>query len=270
MCTHEHEYCYVYCVAGEDLTKSSSNKATLHFMFNVEVRNLKSEFANLQAIIQHSIESSASHQMLIDLVRGTCVLSDDHQVQIIEATVDDIFIILTTYLSFIDYEPLERIVETVCPDVKEWMEQYVVHLEQFCRRKVSEIPSDPLSSNVYNENKETLSFKVDEEDLTLMRVKQLKRIVAEILLLNPFELLLYSCVVQEGCVLVACVMFRSVGEKVFEKKHLTELQQDHFRKAKITSLQFKSFKACFNKDDVVDTQLKPGRPAVLNVYVYYR
>ena len=227
----------------------------VHYLFRIRVNQLKNKFASLQTVVQQNIEHSGDHQRLTDCVIRMKILNDSDAAVINEATssVDSIFTVLQPYWSFIDYEPLEGIVVLICPKINYLMEEYISDIKQLCQCKVSEVPPDPFCSNAYDRNKEKLSFFVNEKELSLLRVKELKTIIAGIFSVPPFHLLLYC--IQGTC--ITCVIFRSLGKQLFVKK-LTNEQEREFRRNHITVLQFQRFKVCIS-EEVIETQPRAGK-----------
>ena len=142
---------------------------------------------------------------------------------------------------------------SICPSRKHSMETYILEINRLCQWKVSEVPPDPFCSSAYNDTKEKLSFFVSEEELILLRAKELRAIVAGILSLSPFQLLLYS--VQRTCII--CIVLRSVGELLF-KQNLSNEQRNEFRKNHVISLQFQEYRVFFD-EEVVSTRQEAGK-----------
>ena len=217
----------------------------VHHLFRMKVNDLKSKFASLQIVVWQNIEQFGGRQALVSYIKDKSILSSDNVIRVDEAaTVDCIFMVLTTCWSFIDYELLEDIVISFCQEVKQSMERYIDEVVQLCQYKVSEIPPDPFCSNAYDETKEKLYFFVDihVQELSLLRVKELKKLVAGILSVSPFQLLLYN--VKETC--ITCIMLHSVVEKLSQQK-LTNEQRNELWRNCVTGLQFQEFNEHFSE-----------------------
>jgi hypothetical protein len=59
-----------------------------------------------------------------------------------EISIDDFFSKLYDHLSFFDYNFIELIVQRYCPELSKDLEDYARNLEEYCKRRVVEVPAD--------------------------------------------------------------------------------------------------------------------------------
>lgn len=109
---------------------------------------MKQKFSSLQTNI---IKRDVGHEDLATHVLGMGILSEDHKQEVNDAiNANKIYNILTNYWSFLDYENLESIADNMCGEVEE-MKRYSKEVEEFCKRRVSELPPDSLGNGTnYN------------------------------------------------------------------------------------------------------------------------
>jgi len=147
-------------------------------------------------------------------------LNDDGKKIQNASSIQDIFLVMPCYWSFFNYEPLEHIIEYKgTPDDKENLRMYLDDLEEFCQRRVFEVPPHVYGNESNKENWAKFRVKLDDEIRKLHDLRQVRRKIARILGLRH----LYLCEVTEGCVQVVFLIPQIVAQKVFP---LSDAQQN--------------------------------------------
>ena len=196
--------------------------------------NFKAENVNPEELATHIV--------------GMYILSEEHEKRMEKASrFEEIFNILTKYWSFLDFSHLENIAENFCShecEAKKELDQYKHDVQQFCERRVSELPQGSLSSGTDNEGMEKLVVTLDLKDPSVKHVRGLKEVIANILGLPASKLILYD--IGTGSVIVTFLICTSLGDRLFLKtsdtsnlKALTTKQQSELLKANVISLEFK-------------------------------
>ena len=204
---------------------------------HADIKRIKQRFALLQSRIRNSIRD---HKELASHVIGMYILSSQHEEEIKKATsTGDIFIILSKYWSFLDYSILENITQnpSACDfgvDVQQEMDAYHDKLKEFCKRRVSEIPSGYLVND--QEGMEKLVVILDHSDISLQHIKYLKEEIANILEIPASKLLLHD--IHIGSVVVTFLVSSQLKKQPFEIM-LTEQQITDLRKAKVIAVKFR-------------------------------
>ena len=210
---------------------------------------MKYNFSDLQTMIRENL--NVSPKALATHVIGMYILSEEHEVRMIKASsIEDIFIILTKYWSFLDFGHLENIAGKYCSmdcDAKRELEQYKEEVQQFCTRRVSELPQGSLNNGNDIEGMDKLIVTLDLKDPSLRHVLDLKEIIANILGKPASKLVL--CDIGSGSVVVIFWIATSLGKELFLKKPdvFTQEQRDRLKDAHVVSLEFKEvsvYKVC--------------------------
>ena len=204
---------------------------------HADVDRIKQRFALLQSRIRHSIKD---HKELASHIGGMYILSSQHEEEVKQATsTGEIFEILRKYWSFLDYSILENITQNpvACDcsvDIQQEMDVYRDELKEFCKRRVSEIPSGSLVDR--HDGMEKLVVILDLSDPSLQHIKYLKENIANILGIRASRLLLHD--IQNGSVVVTFLLTSQLKEVLFERM-LTEQQKTDLIKAKVIALKFR-------------------------------
>ena len=202
---------------------------------------MKYKFSNLQTLIRENL--NVSPRVLATHVIGMYILSKEDETRMINASsIEDIFIILTKYWSFLDFGHLENIAGQYCSadcDAQLELEQYKGEVQEFCRRRVSELPRGSLNSGNDIEGMDKLVVTLDLNDPSLRYVLDLKEIIANILGQPASKLVLYD--IGSGSVVITFWITTSLGKELFLKKPdiFTQEQRDKLKDVRVISLKFK-------------------------------
>ena len=166
-------------------------------------------------------------------------MTDEQENQVANAsTVDEIFIVLPKYWSFLDFDNLENIAENFCSpesEARQQLEIYKCDVQQFCECRVSEFPPGSLNNGADNLNEgwDKLVVKLEMENPLLKRVLHIKEDIATILNKKASKLVL--CDITPGCVAVTFWTTTSLDEELF----LTQKQREKLLDAAVVSIEFK-------------------------------
>ena len=211
------------------------------------VRTMKSRFSRVQSLIRNNIKENTDRKALAAHVSGMHLLIEEHEKKVADASeVDEIFYILPKYWSILDFGNLDDIVETFCShecEAKKELDLYKGEVQRFCERRVSEFPPGCLSNGTNNEGMDKLIVTLDLKNPSLGHVRDLKKIIANILGLPASKLVLYD-IIGRGNVVVTVLMATWLGEKLLLEatgtaKTLTQKQEDQLLEIKVVSLEFK-------------------------------
>lgn len=149
-------------------------------------------------------------------------------------TIATIFTFLTTKCaSFLNYDIFQDILENydICQDREKL--KYQDHLRAYIEKhKISEfIKINPLLKTKGDSTELTLKYDI-ESTCRLAKVNELKKLIADILDLNPSALCL--CDIKHGCVIVTFHIPASVADIIFTPNSVLTIQQeDELRSASI-------------------------------------
>ena len=212
----------------------------LEFMIKIDVDRIQRKFAILQTVIRKSLkERGVPTQEIVAHVIGLGVAKTDKQKLESEESLDRVFIVLTGYWSFLDYDLLDSIVEIYGNDTdRDRMEAYNEELKLFCNRRLSEVPERNLIlSN--DQTREQMVVKLNVSDPRLSVIRDLKIKACKVLNAKPCELQIKE--VKEGCVQVTFL----IAIKHLFVSSLTEAQCDDFKALSILSLSCAHFQGIF-------------------------
>ena len=156
----------------------------MYQQFYSDIKRIKYAFAQLLVQVRRSITDCKE---LIAYVLGMGILSEEDEEQIREASnTIDVIAILTKYWSFLDCEPLDGIIDHMCSDA-EWraLQEYREQLASFCNRRVSSFDDG-------DQHAERLHVEFDLNDPAVRRVRNLKIVIANILVCRASELILHD------------------------------------------------------------------------------
>ena len=169
------------------------------------------------------------------------LLLHEHREEIKDAkAISDIFIILSAYWNYLNYEILKYIIELygTSEDI-ERLEDYNKKLHIFCERRIFELPeSSSETGNVQNEKQDKFVIKLDvQESITCKEVLQIRRRIAKILRINVAALTISQ--MDIGCVQLTFLIPKFVVQEVFplSSKQISTL----FKDASIISLECGSY-----------------------------
>ena len=146
-----------------------------------ETRKMKWEFASLKADTQHDLGSSGIEvEEIVDFLVG---YDDNFESAISSCTrMSPLFRKIGKFMSFFDYDVLERLVERYGSDsIKKRLREYEDIFEAFSKRRVIECPSDAFGDSEESERVVTLISDKTLDALTLEDLKKFKYKVNSIL-----------------------------------------------------------------------------------------
>lgn len=164
---------------------------------------------------------------------------------------DDVFRELAKCWTFLDCDLLESIVEVYgTEEDRSRMKKHLQKLEEFCNRRVSELPTNifPLSSGTESQlqtaiKRDQLTIKwVHDENPRLRDIKLIKRKICKILNLDPAILEIKN--IGKGCVKITFSIFEDISKFLFSKP-LSEKQCDALRSASVLSLSCGDYQEIF-------------------------
>ena len=168
-------------------------------------------------------------------------------------TISDIFIILSAYWNYLNYEIVKYIIELygTSEDI-ERLEDYNEKLHDFCKRRIFELPeSSSETGNVQNEKQAKFVIKLDvQESITCKEVLQIRRRIAKILRINVAALIISQ--MDIGCVQLTFLIPTFVVQEVFplSSEQISALSKDAF----IISLECGSY-SCKVGKIIIDSLL---------------
>ena len=220
----------------------------LKYQIVVDLDKIKKEFANLVSEIRLSLKERIS---VCDVVTHiiSFVSEEDKVILAKETSLNGVFILLTlsNYWSFLDCDILDSIVSIYGSDSDHnKMERYKKSLENFCRRRISEVPGEQLHLNGCDTDsctRQLLIVKLDMNDPRLSCIKDIKIKFCKILSVMPTEMQIKS--IQQGCVEITFFILKRVSEVLFMKP-LTEAQCDAFQAVSVVKISCGSFQKLFS------------------------
>ena len=221
-------------------------------MITTDVNMMKRKFSSLLERIWNSIDDfRGTLAFLLEMD----ILSEEDVKQVKEAPdINEVRIVLAQkYWSFLDYENLEHIVNNKCGDTEQnLMKEYRDELERFCDRRVTEFPPGSLNNGTDHAGMKKLVVKLDLNDPSLKRIKNLKVTIARILGCLPSKLVLLD--IENGSVSVTFLVVVSVGAELFGTISLTSEQEDALKEEYVVSLKYESA-FVFNIDTVTEVDI---------------
>ena len=154
--------------------------------------------------------------------------------------ISEIFIILSAYWNYLNYEILKHIIELygTSEDI-ERLEDYSKKLHVFCERRIFELPeSSSETGNVQNEKQAKFVIKLDvQENITCKEVLQIRRRIAKILGINVAALTISK--MDIGCVQLTFLIPKFLVLEVFplSSEQISALSKD----ASVISLECGSY-----------------------------
>ena len=208
---------------------SSTEKEELKAQLNDDVRKMKLLFGSLVTETCDSVEKRIPVGRLAGSILALGAfdpapeerdqqLLDEHRDEIKSSKfVSEIFIILSAYWNYLDYDILVYIIHhygTRGEDSDDQrLQNYNEALQRFCKRRIFELPL-PESGNGADKKQEKLCVKLNiREDTQTEELYRIKRKVAEILHLNSVTLQIYS--VDKGCVRLIFLIPKFVAREIF-------------------------------------------------------
>ena len=151
-------------------------------------------------------------------------------------TIDDLFIILRPYMSFFNYELLECIIENIGSDEnRRELGEYCTKFNEFCRRKVVEVPSrcfsqceESMHTCAIKHKRITFAVLVTKQDdhlTSLSIVKRSQRKIANLLGLKSSTLHLHS--IEPGSILLVFSVPNFIVDELFPLDQCTKKSLKH-------------------------------------------
>ena len=143
--------------------------------------------------------------------------------------ISDIFIILSAYWNYLNYEVLKYIIELygTSEDIED-LKNYTRKLHNFCKRRIFELPkSSSETGNVQNEKQTKFVIKLDvQENITCKEVLQIRCRIAKILRINVAALTISQ--MDIGCVQLTFLIPKFLVQEVFplSSEQISALSKD--------------------------------------------
>ena len=231
-------------VSYAELTAKQQER--LEYQIEVDFDRIKREFATLQTKIRSSLRDKGitPKDLAAHLIGYGISESDESKLQEKES-LEDIFILLSHIWSFLDCDLLTSIVYAYgTEEDSQKMKEYTEKQEEFCKRRVSELPSSSTSKTETQDPKdEEMILKLDLSDPKLSDLKKTKKTICKILSIDdPTSVSLID--VKKGCIEVTYFIPKLVSQAVFSKP-LTREQRNALRAASVLSLSCGHFEEAF-------------------------
>ena len=161
----------------------------------------------------------------------TSVLND-HKRELMDAdSIDDIFIALSSFWNFLNYDLLKHIIITCGLDLTD-LNTYEERLESFCKRSIFQLPPNGLgSSNGDDANRHEVHMKIDLDHPTLKDVLNIRQKISKILQVHPLALFIHN--IKSGCVEVEFLVPQCITQQLFpltdEQTHSLHYQEHVMR-----------------------------------------
>ena len=144
-------------------------------------------------------------------------LLDEHSREIqLAKSIAEIFVILTPYWNYLNYEILEYIIKGHgTSDDREKLEKYEDKLKSFCERRIFELPLlDNGNDRKTSPNQAKFAVKLDKTDnIEGNELRQIRTQIAKILHVNVAAFKL--CSVDPGCVQLTFLIPKFVSQEIF-------------------------------------------------------
>ena len=201
---------------------SENEKIDLAVQLRSEIRSIKARFSDFSVATRDSLESRIPLDKIKDSILSLDAFTDDIGVKVLDPqdakmikmaeSMSKIFMTLRNYVSFFNYEIIERLISQYgTNDDKKMLQKYCQALDAFCWRNVYEIPPNTFSSP-RPEAKE-LVFKCTQDTVTLYDVRIIKEKVARVLGLKYSTLQLHT--IEKGCVQLCFLISAAVADRIF-------------------------------------------------------
>ncbi len=168
------------------------------------------QFATFTAMIRSSLKDLQTPlEEIKDSVLSLEAFSEEIGVKVLDKidaekienakSIAEIFITLRKYVSFINYEVIEHIVELHgSADDHKKLREYLCTFNAFCERNVFEVPARIFSAKKGRNTAKVFALKCTQRVYSLEGVQSLKRKIAKALGLRPLSLQL--CSIKKGCI----------------------------------------------------------------------
>lgn len=225
----------------------------LKFQLQNDVDEIKNEFAQLQTKIRSSLKKkSVTAKDVATHVIGFGVDEISQEILIKQESLEKIFIVLANECwSFLDCDLLNSILEAYgTKNDRKRMTKYQKKLKEFCKRRVSELPSKVLPLHSSSESQSQIlqrdvliiKWNHNESDPKLQDISLVKRKMCKILSLDSATVDILD--IGEGCVKITFSIFKGVSQRLLNKP-LSEKQCDAFQIASVISLSCGDYQEIF-------------------------
>ena len=240
---------------------SSSEKEELKAMLDDDEEKMKLQFGLMVTKTRDSVEKQTTVVKFAGSILALGAydpapevqdrsLLHEHRVEIKGAkAISDIFIILSAYWNYLNYEILKYIIELygTSEDI-ERLEKYNQKLHNFCKRRIFELPeTSNETGNVQNEKQAKFVVKLDvQENITCKQVLQIRRRIAKIFRINVAALTISQ--MDIGCVQLTFLIPKFLVQEVFplSSKQISALSKD----ASVISLECGSYSCKVGKTTI--------------------
>ena len=209
---------------------SLSEQEELKVMLDADVRRMKYQFGCLVTKTRDSVEERIPLRKLTGSILALGAyepapeeqdqsLLNEHREEIKMAeSVSEIFIILSAYWNYLNYEILEYIVELYgTSDDARRLKDYDEELQTFCKRRIFELSlpeSSNSTDNALNTRQKKFFVKLNvRDDLTCKDLLRIRGRIAQILKVNVAILLIER--IDPGCVQLTFLIPKFVAEVIF-------------------------------------------------------
>ena len=209
---------------------SSSEQEELEAILDDDVREMKRQFGYLVTKTRDSVEE----RILVGIFATSILalgayepapeerdqsLLDEHREEIMRAeSISEIFNILSPYWNYLNHEILEYIVKLYgTSDDNKRMKSYDEELQNFCKRRIFELPLPETGSsngNALSPKQKKFSVKINVcEDITCKELLRIRKRIAKVLHVKLATLII-SCV-DAGCVQLTFLIPKFVAQEIF-------------------------------------------------------
>ena len=205
-----------------------------------DVREMKRLFGRLVTKTHHSVKKRISvEEFAVSMLalgayepapeeRGQSLLNE-HREEIKKAeSISKIFNILSAYWNYLSYEVLEYIIELYgTSDDTERLKRYNEKLQNFCKRRLFEVPLPESGVGTGSPRQEKFSVKLNvREDITIKELRQIKGRIAKVLRVKSATLVIDH--MDGGCVQLTFLIPKFVAQEIFplSKQQTSALSRD--------------------------------------------
>ncbi len=197
-----------------------------------DIKTIERKFAHLQTATRESLKKC--NVILMSLValltsyrtsravierESNMLLADQQEDLRRAASVDEIFVIVSPFWSFLDFEILEDVIKMFGADSDHNLAEYITELKEFLNTwkvepcKISRLDDDKKRTK--------LCFKLDTDSLAIYR--DLKVAIARIFEVDVHALHLHS--IEDGCIQLIFLCLEMVHLSVQKRDHFAQLSQ---------------------------------------------
>ena len=174
---------------------SEGERARLIAQLQVESNEMQDKFAMLVDKTREELERQNKTGQDFQVLVKHCHKSKLYHIFQKHNSIKTIFLKLSDYWSFFDYEFLGMIISHYCQSLIANLDSYIEHFKAYCQRRLCEIPIDVFKTKQAHKN--NLYIKCDEnfEEFKLIDLKTI-----EIKLSKLLDKELYILRIDEGCI----------------------------------------------------------------------